>query len=67
MGVIEEKVTEIIIAKGGDTNQEETTDQRMPTKSKMQMNFMAVDVQDIEGSSDEEAMDFEAMKRRVED
>jgi hypothetical protein len=31
------------------------------------MNFMAVDVQDIEGSSDEEAMDFEAMKRRVED
>jgi hypothetical protein len=30
------------------------------------MNFMAVDVQDIEGSSDEEAMDFEAMKRRVE-
>ena len=39
----------------------------MPTKSKMQMNFKVVDVQDMDGSSDEEAMDFEAMKRRVED
>ena len=34
--------------------------------SKGKMSFTPVDVAEMEGSSDDEAMDFEAMKRRVE-